>query len=330
MITDIHCHLVPDEFFRFAQKRPEYDLKVLREHGEQIDTTIRGMFFGLNRTFFDVDRQLARMDELGVERSVLSLATPFVNYYLDESVAADAARICNDGLADVVKGNPVRFGAWAFLPMQSPEQAAIELERCVRDHGFVGGHIGTNVRGNYLSDETFRPIFDKAQALGVPLFIHPADPAGKDRTSDYELTIVAGYPFDSTINILRMICSGFLDRYPDLKLLCAHTGAFSLMLRARMQREVDTNPELASQLKRNVGEYLESLYYDSVCMEPGYLDFASSIVPIANIMLGSDGPFPLGEPDPVGFVKRSLSAERADMVLRSNVEQLFSRQKLGA
>lgn len=330
MITDIHCHLVPDEFFRFAQNRPEYDLKVLREHGEQIDTTIRGMFFGLNKTFFDVSRQLQRMDELGVERSVLSLATPFVNYYLDQSVAAEAARICNDGLAEVVRGNPARFGAWAFLPMQSPQQAAEELERCVKEYGFVGGHVGTNVRGTYLTDDAFRPIFEKAQELDVPLFVHPADPAGKDRTSEFELTIVAGYPFDSTINILRMICSGFLDRYPGLKLLCAHTGAFSLMLRARMQREVDTNPGLATQLKRSVGEYLETLYYDSVCMETGYLDFASSVVPISNIVLGSDGPFPLAEPDPVGFVKRSLLAEQADMVLRSNVNQLFSRQTSGA
>jgi aminocarboxymuconate-semialdehyde decarboxylase len=324
MITDIHCHLVPDDFFQFVRTRPEYDLKVLQEHGDRIDTTIRGMFFGLNRTFFDVDRQLARMDGLGVERSILSLATPFVNYYLEESDAVHAARICNDGLAEAVRSAPRRFGAWAYLPMQSPVQAAIELERCVREHGFVGGHVGTNVKGVYLSDEMFAPLFDKAQALKVPLFIHPADPAGKDRTQDYELTVVAGYPFDSTINILRMICSGFLDRYPDLKLLCAHTGAFSLMLRARMQREVDTNPELARRLKRSVGEYLEALYYDSICMEPGYLNFAASIVPISHILLGSDGPFPLGEADPVGFVRRSLSEADAALVMERNVERLFA------
>ncbi len=71
----------------------------------------------------------------------------------------------------------------------------------------------------------------------MPLFLHPADPPGKDRTGEYELTVVAGYLFDSTINILRMICSNFLDRYRAPKLICVHTGAYSLMLRKRMQRD---------------------------------------------------------------------------------------------
>jgi len=113
----------------------------------------------------------------------------------------------------------------------------------------------------------------------VPLFVHPVDPPGKDRTSDYELTVVAGYPFDSTINVFRMICSNFLDRYGDLKLVIAHTGAFSLMLRNRMQREVDTNATLSHSLPRKVGDYLRGLYFDTVCFEPDYLRMAAGIVP---------------------------------------------------
>ena len=97
--------------------------------------------------------------------------------------------------------------------MQDPVAAAAELRRCVRERGFVGGHVATNVRGTYLPDEAFRPIFEAASELDVPLFLHPVDPPGRDRTGDYELTVVAGYLFDSTINILRMICSNFLDRY---------------------------------------------------------------------------------------------------------------------
>ena len=97
--------------------------------------------------------------------------------------------------------------------MQDPAAAAAELRRCVRDHGFIGGHVATNVRGTYLPDDAFRPIFDAAKELDVPLFLHPVDPPGRDRTGDYELTVVAGYLFDSTINVFRMICSNFLDRY---------------------------------------------------------------------------------------------------------------------
>ena len=159
----------------------------------------------------------------------------------DASVAIEAARVFNDALAETVARNNPRFGAWAFLPLQDPPAAA-EFTRCVRDLGFVGGHVASNVRGTYLHADTFRPVYEAATDLDVPLFVHPADPAGKDRTRDYELTVVAGYLFDNTINILNLVCSGFLDRWPRLKLVFAHTGAFSLVLRARIQCEVDTNP----------------------------------------------------------------------------------------
>src|SRR6202008_2832038 len=105
-----------------------------------------------------------------------------VNYYLDAEVAIYAARLCNDGYAQLMADHPTRFSAWAFLPMQEPAAAAAELRRCVRDHGFVGGYVASNVRGTYLPDEAFRPIFDAAAELDVPLIVHPADPPGRDRT----------------------------------------------------------------------------------------------------------------------------------------------------
>ena len=322
MITDIHCHFIPDELFRFVQARTEFNTRVTAQIGDRIDINVRGMHFGLNPTFFEPARQIVRMDGLGIDRTVVSLATPLVNYYLDAKLAIEAARLCNDGFAKLVAAKPRRFAAWAFLPMQDPAAAAAELRRCVRDHGFIGGHVATNVRGTYLPDEAFRPIFDAAQELDVPLFIHPVDPPGRDRTGDYELTVVAGYLFDSTINIFRMICSNFLDRYGSLKLVCAHTGAFSLMLRNRMQREVDTNATLSRTLPRKVGDYLCGIYFDTVCFEPDYLRLAAGIVSAENLLLGSDAPFPLGEPDPVNFVRRALPPEQADLVLRANYRRL--------
>ena len=323
MITDIHCHYVPDSFFRFAQARKEFAITVRRREGEAIDLDIRGMHFGLNTTFFEMEKQVERMRYDGVERTILSLATPFIDYHLDAGLAVDAAAAFNDGLAAAIAPDRARFGGWALLPMQDPDVAARELLRCVRDHGFVGGHIASNVRGVYLHDPKFNPIFQAAVDLGVPLFIHPADPLGKDRTRDYELTIVAGYLFDSTINILKMICSGFLDRWPTLKLVCAHGGAFSPALRARMQREVDTNQQLQKTLTRPVGDYLRRLYVDSICFEPAMLRYVAEVLPVEQIMLGSDAPFPLGEPHPVTFVRGALPAAQAELVLGRNFERLI-------
>jgi aminocarboxymuconate-semialdehyde decarboxylase len=325
MTTDIHCHFIPDDYFKLVQARSEFEVRLLPSEGDAVNVACRGARYGLNRTFFEPARQIARMDALGIDRTVISLATPLVNYYLEPGLATPAARLCNDGFAALVAAHPRRFAAWAFLPMQDPRAAAVELRRCVREHGFIGGHIATNVRGVYLPHEDFLPIFDAAKELDVPLFLHPVDPPGRDRTGDYELTVVAGYLFDSTVNIFRMICSGFLDRHPGLKLVCAHTGAFSLMLRNRMQREVDTNPQLSKALPRKIGDYLRSFYFDTVCFEPDYLEFASGIVPPEHLLLGSDAPFPLGEPDPVNFVRRALPADQAELALSTNYQRLTRR-----
>jgi len=335
MITDIHCHFVPDEFWRFASARREFAITVKRRQHEDIDLDIRGMHFGLNTTFFDLDRQVARMTRDGVARAVLSLATPFIDYRLDAALAVEAAVAFNDGLAAAIARDRVpsspgsrspgpRFMGWAMLPMQDPEAAARELVRCVTSHGFVGGHIASNVGGVYLHDPSFTPIFAAATDLGVPLFVHPADPLGRDRTREYELTVVAGYLFDTTVNVLKMICSGFLDRWPALRLVCAHGGAFAPALRARMQREIDTNPELRRTLQRPVADCLRQLWVDSIVFEPAMLRYLTEVLPADRVLLGSDAPFPLGEPDPVAFVRGALAPGAADLVLARNFERLIA------
>jgi len=325
MITDIHRHFVPDDFYRYMRDNDDFAIKVKRTEGDAIDLDIRGIHFGLNKTFFDLSSQRAMMADQGVERAILSLATPFINYNLDRATAVEMARRYNDSLAAAIGSDPKTFGAWAFLPMQDPEAAAIELRRCVHDFGFAGGHIASNVQGIYLNDPQFEPVFRAARELDVPLFVHPADPAGKERMRDYELMVVAGYLFDSTINILKMVCSGFLDRWKDLKLICAHTGAFSLALRARMQREVDTNPQIAAGLQAPIGDYLGRLYFDTICFEPAMLKYATTVVPLEHLFLGSDAPFPLGEPNPVGFVRDNLAPEQSAAIFHTNFPRLLGR-----
>src|SRR5207253_6552638 len=107
----------------------------------------------------------------------------------------------------------------------------------------------------------------------------------------------------------HMVFGGLLDRYPTLRLCCAHLGGYASMLRARMQREIDTNPQLAARLKRPLAAYLRSLYFDTICFEPAYARFAADaeIGDPTHLVLGSDTPFPLGEPDPVDFITRSFA-----------------------
>src|ERR1700722_4926361 len=112
MITDMHCHFVPEDFFRFAQSRDEFAIKIKRSEGDAVDLDIRGMHFGLNTPFFEMNKQVERMARDGVERAILSLATPFIHYHLDAKIAVEAARVFNDGRATAIAGDRKRFGGW--------------------------------------------------------------------------------------------------------------------------------------------------------------------------------------------------------------------------
>jgi aminocarboxymuconate-semialdehyde decarboxylase len=308
---------------RFVERAAPYSIHLGVPCGESVMLTVGHLEYALNRTFFDAQRLLARMSEMRVERAVLSLATPFVNYGVPASLGCEAAEIYNNEISALRKAAPGRFEGWALLPMQAPEAAARELRRAVDLLGLVGGYLPSNVNGRYLDAPEFSPIFEAATDLDVPLFLHPSNPPARERMADYELAVVAGYLFDTTLNVFHMIFGGLLDRYPTLRVCCTHLGGYVAMLRARMQRELDTNPRLAARLERPLGDYLRSLYFDTICFEPHYARYAvdAGAVDATHLVLGSDTPFPLGEPDPVGFIARSFAdgtPDIAEMILHRN------------
>lgn len=323
MITDIHVHHVPEAFARFVQRAKPFAMHLGASQGESITLNVGTLSFHLNQAFFDGERLLTRMKEMRVDRAVLSLATPFVKYDVPASLGCEAAELYNNEIASLHNAAPDRFEGWAFLPMQSPAAAAKELRRAVSTLGLVGGYLSSNVNGSYLHHSDFTPIFEAATDLGVPLFVHPSNPPGRERMVNYELAVVAGYLFDTTLNIFHMIFGGVFDKYPTLKLCCTHLGGYAPMLRARMQREIDTNPGLSAGLKRPLNDYLRSIYFDTICFEPAYMRsvIEAGSVDATHLLLGSDTPFPLGEPDPVGFVRRSFAAGAAgiaDGILHRN------------
>jgi aminocarboxymuconate-semialdehyde decarboxylase len=334
MITDVHIHHVPQAFVRFYEKNASFAARLEPSGGESVTLRVGSLNYGLNRTFFDAERLIARMAEMQVDRAVLSLATPFVNFDVPASLGQEAAELYNNEIAALCKAEPSRFQAWAYLPMQDPVAAANELRRAVKTLGCVGGYLPSNVKGRYLDSEEFTPIFKAAVELGAPLFVHPSNPPARERMANYELAVVAGYLFDTTLNIFNMIFGGLFDNHPGLKMCCTHLGGYAPLLHARMQRELDTNPALAARLKKPLGDYFRSLYFDTICFEPSYARSVveSKIVDPTHLVLGSDTPFPLGEPDPVGFIKRSFAnkaPDLADKLLYRNAAEFLKSAKSG-
>ena len=267
MITDMHCHFVPGRLLRARAGAGRVRACTSRRAKARTVDLESAACASVSTAPSSSRRGRSR----GWTRSASTAPScrwrRRFNYYLDAALAARPRASTTTGSRQLVARNPARFAAWAFLPMQDPEAAAAELRRCVRDLGFVGGHVASNVRGVYLPDERFRPIFEAAAELDVPLFVHPADPPGKDRTGEYELTVVAGYLFDTTINIFNMICcfprplaapEARLRPYRRLQPDAARAHA----VRGRHQSG------LSRTLPRTVGDYLRTLYFDTVCFEP--------------------------------------------------------------
>jgi len=177
------------------------------------------------------DGRISAMDAAGIDVQVLSLTFPGVEQ-LEAAEAVAFARETNDLLAEAVRRHPDRFAGFAALPTASPEAAADELERTIGEYGFKGALINGHTRGRYLDDSFFWPILERAEALGVPIYLHPTPPPRPVIEASYTGNFVAGllataawgWHVETATHVLRLIVGGAFDRYPNLQLVVGHKG----------------------------------------------------------------------------------------------------------
>ncbi len=172
------------------------------------------------------DGRLGVMDAAGIDIAVLSLAGPGVQVEPNADVAIRRAKLCNDYLADKMRDQP-RFGGLAHLPMQDPTAASDELERCMTDLGYQGAMINGATNGAYLDEDQFSPFWERAEALGAPIYIHPANPAAMPPMFDGHSELygpVWSWTVETANHALRLIFGGVFDRYPKAKLVLGHMG----------------------------------------------------------------------------------------------------------
>jgi len=185
------------------------------------------------RRLFDLgELRLAEMDAAGIDVQVLSHGAPSVQR-LDAETAIWMARGANDRLAEAIEHHPDRFAGFAALPTPDPEAAAAELDRAVTTLGFKGAMVHGLTNGVFLDDRRFWPIFERAQALDVPLYIHPAVPDAavveayyRDYLQDFPslLTAAWGFTVETATQAIRLVLSGAFEAYPGLKVILGHMG----------------------------------------------------------------------------------------------------------
>jgi len=246
------------------------------------------------------DLRIADMDAAGIDVQVLSLNSPGVEQ-LDAPTAKTLARQTNDALGQAVQRHPNRFAGFAALPTAVPETAASELERTVRDYGFKGAVINGHNRGRYLDDPFFWPIFERAEALQVPLYLHPTPPPQPVIQASYvgnfapevsaQLAATGwGWHIETAIHVIRIILSGAFDRYPNLQLVIGHLGEALPFMLPRLDRCL---PKQLTKLKQPVGAYLrENIFYtfSGFNFTPNFLDLLFQ-VGVDRIMFSADYPY---------------------------------------
>ncbi len=218
----------------------------------------------------DVDEgRIAEMDQGGIDVQVLSLFSPGVEQ-MDASTAVDMAKDSNDYITKAIQRHPTRFAGFATLPTIVPETAADELERMVKEYDFKGAVINGHIKGRYLDDRFFWPIFERAEALKVPIYLHPTMPPNAVIEASYTgnfssgvSTLLSrnawGWHIETATHILRIILSGVFDQYPNLQLIIGHMGEGLPFMLPRIN---DSLPREATKLEHSVSAYLrENIYY---------------------------------------------------------------------
>jgi aminocarboxymuconate-semialdehyde decarboxylase len=324
--VDIHCHISTPETEPLVRDllTPEKE-PFLRFTTAETREITQKQLVALLPKLTDPQEKLKDMDKMGIAIQAISPA-PFQYYYwADGELGLKLARMQNDRIAEIVRSHPDRFVGMGTLPLQDTGKAVQELQRVVNELGFHAVEISSNVTGVDLDDPRFEPFWAKAQELDVLVFIHPLGFTDAERMKDYLLNNVIGQPLEEAVFVSRLIFSGVLERYPNLKIVVGHGGGYLPYYPGRMDHAYAVRPECKKHISRPPSEYLKKLYFDTIVYQQPSLEHLVRYAGSDHVLLGTDYPFDMGEADPVGFVNKlkSVSQAERDKILGGNAVRLL-------
>jgi predicted TIM-barrel fold metal-dependent hydrolase len=266
MIIDCHAHLMPQSWFH--PKSP--------------------------KTVFDLDALFREQDEAGVDITV------FGNNWIRSPDGADPLRVVqefNEHAAELTAKYPKRLlGLACSVPFDSGKILK-ETEKAIRDYKLKGIMINTSVDGEYLDSPRATPFFELASELEVPLFVHPPKfTIGNEKMEIFRLPEMLGRPFDTTLALTRFIFTGGFERFPKLKMICAHVGGALPMLPGRygvgyeLRKDMSFGPWEPDVMTRPPASYIGQLYVDTVSYHPAAVQCAIDTLGIDHVVFGSDSP----------------------------------------
>ncbi len=329
---DLHAHLLTPAVEPLVadcpQKKGEPEMMLRTQGAASVAHNVQKMLPEAFRKMTSLEERLRDMDAMGVDMQVLSPAPNQYYYWADVDLAKEIVRIQNEHLAATCATNPERFLGLGTTALQHSELSVEQLTHAVKTLGLRGVEISTAVNGLDLADAKFEKFWAKADELGCIVFIHPLGTSLGERVNQFYLTNIIGQPLETTIALSNLIFGGVLDRNPGVKIVAAHGGGYLPAYIGRSDHGYKVRPE-ASNMQKKPSEYLKQIYFDSLVYAPDQLRALIAQVGAAQIVVGTDYAFDMGDYD-VHELIESLAgiseAERA-AILGGNAKMLLGIER---
>jgi aminocarboxymuconate-semialdehyde decarboxylase len=333
MKIDIHTHILPPEIPNF-KKQFGYGgfIELAKTSGCQAKMMWDdGRFFrDIQSNCWDPEKRIEEANENNVDVQVLSTVPVMFNYGISGKDNLKIAQFLNNHIAGVVAQHPKRFVGLGTLPMQDPDLAIQELQRCMGELGLAGIQIGSHINEWNLENRALFPLFQEAEKLGAAVFIHPWEMMGSDRMPKYWLPWLVGMPAEVSLAICSMIFGGVFERLPKLRVAFAHGGGSFSVTVGRVEQGFLVRPDLCALDNRiNPREYLGKFWVDSLVHDPVALLYCLQVFGEDKVAMGSDYPFPLGEAEPGGLIEsiQGLKPQLRQKLLGTNALNWLGLQK---
>jgi aminocarboxymuconate-semialdehyde decarboxylase len=293
---DVHTHFIPPDVENWLKSNQQaVNAKWIQRDPAKADfLSVNGKWeFELKESFINPDLYLQEQEKAGVVHSLLSPIPQLFLYEFPAEITTELASVYNKSLADLVKAHSDRLSALATVPLNDPSLAAAELKKAM-DLGLKGAIVASSWSGNRLTEDQFIPFWEAANELKAIIFIHPllnTDP----RLGQRNMVNLIGVPWETTVCAADLLLSGYLDKYPQVKILLAHGGGLLPYQIGRLNKGAEMWKAVSANLKYSPQEYLKRFWYDSVLWNPGALQYLVNLVGKDRVVPGSDYPFDLCE-----------------------------------